>query len=215
MGAQAFLVRLAFFGTVADSAAAEEAGSAFLALLLPLEGVPLPRLDLPFLSFFVLEALGVFWPLAGFFGRSDPVLFPALSSFNSFAKCLQQDDPTIQKRGPIKMIMIPGINLPLKTLPGLYRESRGMRAEHLRTYMGSLHSNMEIHLFDQVTGSLPHSSQQPLPAKALGGKYIQLRNKEVLNNAVNIFFPTRVLSLSRRCPKGPVYKVHKEGASAI
>ena len=31
--------------------------------------------------------------------------------------------------------MIQGINLPLKTLPGLYRASRGMRAEHLRTYI--------------------------------------------------------------------------------
>lgn len=45
-------------------------------------------------------------------------------------------------------------------------------------------------MFDQVTGSLPHSSQQPLPAKALGGKYtIYKKQRSFEQSSEHIFFP--------------------------
>ena len=86
VGAQAFLVRFAFFGFCV-SAAAGEAGSVFWVLFLA--GVPLP----PDLLGLVLlpEDLAGFVLLRLVLGLVlDPVPFPALSSFNSFAKCLQQ-----------------------------------------------------------------------------------------------------------------------------
>ena len=109
VGAQAVLVRLAFFGFVTDSAAGVEGGLSLLDLL---EGVPLVPFPFLGLVFFASAALAGLPPLLPFPLRGLlPVLLPALSSFNSFAKCLQQD-PTYRNRG---LKMIPGINLPLKT----------------------------------------------------------------------------------------------------
>lgn len=110
VGAQAVLQRLAFFGNVTDSAAGVEGGLSLLDLLEGVPLVPFPFLDL---VFFASAALAGLPPLLPFPLRGGllPVLFPALSSFNSFAKCLQQD-PTYRNRG---LKMIPGINLPLKT----------------------------------------------------------------------------------------------------
>lgn len=65
-----------------------------------------------------------------------------------------------------------------------------MRAEHLRYIWWVCEATWRfIYLFDQVTGSLPHSSQQPLPAKALGGKVtIYKKQRSFEQSSEHIFF---------------------------